>query len=244
MGNLFFNGLQHGGGGGLFGGPTRSADATLFKAQFGNFAGHIKTLLVRRTHGADHAVLGQGHFARLQPFLELGFGVFTDCGHLRIDVNGRKKLAHQSLGDDKTSIQIDRANDRFQCVGQDGGALAAARAHFAVTQPQKRRQPQIDGQLVQGFLAHQVGAYAGQIALGQGLQLRVQKVRDRQAEHRIAQKLQPFVMVGGKTTVGQRLHQQIGPRKDMAQALLKRLQRRSQAHGVGTDGVNGRRRYA
>jgi hypothetical protein len=57
---------------------------------------------------------------------------------------------------------------------------------------------------VQGFLAHQVGPHAREIALGQLAQALIQQVRDDQAQHRVAQKLQPLIVLRAVAAVGER----------------------------------------
>jgi hypothetical protein len=83
---------------------------------------------------------------------------------------------HKLLRRDKSGIQVDRADDGLQRVGQDRRPLLAARAHLTLTQPDTRRQAQLDGQLVQGVLLDQVGTHPRQVTFRQPTQLLVQQV--------------------------------------------------------------------
>ena len=91
------NSLQHGAGSGLLSGAARTTNAALYQGQLRNFASHIKCLLVRRAQSVDHFVVGQGHFARLQPFLQFGLGVFANGGHAGVDIDFVKQALHQGL---------------------------------------------------------------------------------------------------------------------------------------------------
>ena len=74
---------------------------------------------------------------------------------------------------------------------------------------------------MQAFLAHQVGAHARQVAfVGAGETLE-QQPRDHQAQHRIAEEFEPFVVVGAEAAVGQRARQQPGIVEAMADAPLQ-----------------------
>ena len=65
------------------------------------------------------------------------------------------------------------------------------------------------------------GYDAVQIAFGQILQPGVEHPGHRQIQNRIAQELQPLVVVGRKTAVGGGTHQQLAIGKNMLQSLLQ-----------------------
>ena len=140
-----------------------------------------------------------------------------------------EQAAHQLVGLVKAGIQVHRANHGLQRIGQDGRPLLSARARFALAQAQQLGQAQHHGQLVQGVLLDQIGAHARQIAFGQLAQLLVQQAGDRQIEHRVAQKLEAFVVVGEKLRCVSACGKQFRIGKLMLQALLQRLQ-----SGAGT----------
>ncbi len=74
---------------------------------------------------------------------------------------------------------------------------------------------------MQGFLLDQIGANTGKIALVELGQALVQQIGHRQIQHRVAQKLQSFVVVGTETAMGQRLIEQICIGENMLQPLLQ-----------------------
>ena len=179
---------------------------------------------MRGTQGADHAVDGQHELARLQPFLQFGFGVFAQRLHFGFDLDLGKQAFDQGVGSVVASIQIHRAQHGFKRIGQDGGALVAARAHFALTQAHDAGQAQLQRQAVQRVLFDQVGANAREVTFWQAAQLFEQQMRHTQIEHRVAQKLQTLVVVGAEAAVRQSALQQSRLRKVVLQALLQRVQ--------------------
>jgi hypothetical protein len=79
--------------------------------------------------------------------------------------------------------------------------LLAARFGLALAQAQHVRHLQTQCQLVQRILLDQVGTHTREIALGQIAQPLVKQAGHSQIEHRIAQKLQAFIVVCRKTAV-------------------------------------------
>jgi hypothetical protein len=155
---------------------------------------------VRRPYRGHHAVLRQLHFAALQPLLQRGLGVFGSGLHLGVDLHPLKQATHQASAA-KTGIQVHGANQASRASARmEGRCCPPERAS-----PSPRRNTsghlQAQCQLVQRVLLDQVGAHTRQIALGQGAQPLVQQTGHRQIEHRIAQKLQAFIVVGRKTAV-------------------------------------------
>ena len=146
-------------------------------------------LAVRRAGGADHGVFGQRELAPLQPLLQLGLGVFAHGLHVGLDVDLGEQAFNQGLCVLVAAVQVDRANDGFERIGEDRRAVLPARAHLALAQPHHGRQIQFFGQLVQRVLLDQVGPHPRQVAFGQIGQLGVQQVGHRQVEHRVTQKL-------------------------------------------------------
>src|SRR5437773_7492754 len=127
---------QHGRRCRLFAGPARIPDAAFSPAEFTNFAFHVESLLVRRTHGAYHPVNRQVHFAPLQPLLQFGFRIFADGLHVGVDFHILEQATHQLVSLFKARVEVDRAYHRFQGIRQDGRALLPARFGLAFTQAQ------------------------------------------------------------------------------------------------------------
>ena len=152
-------------------------------------------MFVCRALCTDHTVLWQIHFSTLQPFLQFGFGIFANRLHGRVDFHRLEQALHQTLRHKKTGVKINRPNNGFQGIGQNGGTLLPSRAGLTFTQAQNIGQAQHDGQLVQGILLDQIGPYPGQIAFRQRAQTGVQQIGHGQIQDRITQKLKPLIVI-------------------------------------------------
>ncbi len=137
---------------------------------------------------------------------------------------------HQRGGHFKTRIEVHRANDGFQRIGQDRRALVPPGTLLAVAQAQPCRQSETGRDLEQGVLLDQIRPHTGEIAFGQLAELLEQQARDGQIEHRVTEKLQPFVVVGCEAAVGQRALKQARVGEIVVQASLQRLKLRVQNH--------------
>ena len=92
---------------------------------------------------------------------------------------------------------------------------------LAFAEAQHLGQADLHRRAVQAVFAHEVGAHAGQVAfVGAGEALE-QQAGNRQAEHRIAEEFEPFVVVGTEAAVRQRARQQRAIVESMAEALLQ-----------------------
>jgi hypothetical protein len=92
-----------------------------------HFALDVEGLLVGGAQGADHAVERQVHLAALQPFLQLGLGSLAapaSAGLISTSSNRRRTSASAAIA----GVEVDRADQRLQRIGQDGRPLAAAGA--------------------------------------------------------------------------------------------------------------------
>ncbi|MDT4864545.1 hypothetical protein FQZ97_993090 [compost metagenome] len=138
---------------------------------------------------------------------------------------------HQRGSDFKTRVEVHRANDGFQRVGQDRRTFVPPGTLLAVPEAQSRHQTETRRDLEQGVLLDQIRPHTGEIAFWQLAELLEQQARDGQIEHRVTEELQPFVVVGREAAVGQRALQQVRVGKVVVQALLQRLKLRIQRHG-------------
>ena len=184
------------------------------------------------TGGLGDCVLRQVHFAPLQPLLKLGFGVFAHRAHLRIDFDIAKQMAHQRGCRVIAGIQVHRTDHRLHGIGQDGRALPSAGFQLTLAQTQHGRQAQLIGQHHQRVLLDQIGPCARQVAFGQARQLAVEQVGNGEVEHRVAQKLQPLVVIRRKAAVRERLLKQRRLSEGVAQLALQSQQSRTQRHDV------------
>ena len=138
--------------------------------------------------------------------------------------------SHQGLRHPIAGIKVDRAEHGFQRVGQDGRAPLPAGAHFALAQAQRLGQPQTQRQAMKRVLLDEIGSHPGQVTFRQRAQAFVEQVGNGQVKHRIAQELQPLVVIGRETAMGERLDKQLRIGKLVLQPLLQCQQDRRQAH--------------
>ena len=175
--------------------------------------------------GGGDAVAGHGLAAGLQPFLQLGLRVLgPGGGGGAVQVRADQALDHGRRRG-QAGIQLHGADQRLHGVREDRGALRPAAAGLALGQADQAGQAQLDGDLVQRFLAHQVRAHAAELALV-GLRVAaVEQPRHAGREHGIAQEFEALVVVAAEALVGQRPAQQGGVGEAVAQALLQLLGR-------------------
>ena len=85
-------------------------------------------------------------------------------------------------------------------------------------------QRELQGDPVQALFAHQVRAHAGEIAFVGALEALVQQVGNGQAQHRVAEKLEPLVVVRAEAAVRQGAAQQARIGEAVADAPLQCVQ--------------------
>src|SRR5580700_5198823 len=215
---------QHGGGGGLLGGALGAAGA-FGRRKIGQLHGDAKYRTVIGTGARDLAIGRRRQAARLRPFLQHGFGIAHRL-RLRLYANLPQPL-DQTLGRRIAAVEIDRADQRFADVGQDGRALAAASIGLRRAELDRSTELDGDGDLGAGLLAHQIGEPARQLAFvgfGEGAE---QHVGNHQAEHMIAEELEPLIGAGAvaraleRGNVGERAIEQRAVLEAVADALLE-----------------------
>lgn len=128
------------------------------------------------------------------------------------------------LGSDKVSVQVHRAQNGFDGVCQNRGAVLAAGLGLTFAQAQQLGQLELERNLVQRAFLDEVGTHARQITFGQLTQALEQKTGDGQTQHRVSQKLQTLVVVCREAAVRQRTLQQGRILECVLQRLLQFLQ--------------------
>jgi hypothetical protein len=96
-------------------------------------------------------------------------------------------------------VEIDRADDGLQGVGQDRGLVPAARALLAAAEPDERAEVQPARDLGQGAGVDHGGAQLRELALREVGMQAVEGVGDHQTEHGVAEELE--ALVGRQTAV-------------------------------------------
>ncbi len=134
----------------MFAGAAAVALALGAQAQGRDHAGHGEGLFVRRAADFFYIVLRQAPCAGLAAILckaVLGsLPTACICGVMSTSANS---CVYDLLGHGKTGLQVHRAQDGLDRIGQDGGTALAARARFALAQAQQLGQAQAQGQLVE-----------------------------------------------------------------------------------------------
>ena len=115
--------------------------------------------------------------------------------------------------------------------------FVAAAAGLALGETQHLGQAQLQGQLVQAVLAHQMGADAGQVALVGPPETLVQQGRHRQTQHRVTEELEPLVVIGPEAAMGQGAREQPRLREAVAEALLQCVEARVHVVPVAATGA-------
>ena len=82
---------------------------------------------------------------------------------------------HQRLGRFVAGIQVHRADQRLQRIGQDGRALLPTGAGLAFAQVDRVGQVELEGQAVQGVLLDEVRAHARELAFALRTQACIQE---------------------------------------------------------------------
>jgi len=173
--------------------------------------------------------------APLRPFLQRGLGVAQHASgltHL-----GAEGGAHDRLRRRRAAVEERRADDRLADIAKDRPLLATAGLRLAPAEADVRPDAPEFGDLGAGFLAHQRRQPAREFALAVAGKILVNHMRDGEAEHAVAQKLQPLIGVLSLrrgADMGQRPAQQLLVGEDMADLRLERgeIGLRPRRHGA------------
>ncbi len=106
------------------------------------------------------------------------------------------------------AVQVDRADQRLQAVGQDGAAPETTALQLAAAQAQHFTQPEAAGDHGQRLFPHQHGAHPRQIAFCRLRQAQEYRLADDEVEQRVAEELEALVVVAAGASVGERALQQ------------------------------------
>jgi hypothetical protein len=118
----------------------------------------------------------------------------------------RHQRVEQSMDDLRRHVQavlqIDRAEQRLQRVGEDARLVPAAGSLLALAQQQVRAEPgraEAAGDVGERPHVHDARAQLGELPLGQVGMVVEQRGRDHHAEYRVAEELE--ALVGGQAAV-------------------------------------------
>jgi hypothetical protein len=110
-----------------------------------------------------------------------------------------EQAVHQAGGSVQALVDVDGTEDRLEGVGQDRGLVPAAGGLLAAAEPDVVAQGEVAAHIGEGPHVDDRGAQLGQLPLRQLGVATEQRVGHDQAEHRVAEELQP--LVGGQPTV-------------------------------------------
>ena len=217
--------LHHGRRGGLLGGALRAAGAFRGR-EMGKLHGDAKLRVVVRAGARDLAIGRRRQAAALRPFLQDRFRIARRLG-LRLHAH-LPQASDQRLGRGKAAVEIDRADQRLADVGEDRRPRARAGIGFRGAEPDRRAEVDRARDLGAGFLAHQIGQAARQLALVGARKGAKQHVGNDEAEHVVAKKLETLVAADAaaraleRGNVRERAVEQGRVSEAIADALLER----------------------
>ena len=189
--------------------------------EFAQVAGDVETGVAALAGLVLDAIFGQGQAAGLQGFLKQGFRVFALVAQVDVGNAPGKQAAHGLLGGGEIGIEADGGQQGFHGVGQDGGAVEAAAFEFAHAQIQRVAHAHAAGDFGKHVLVDQIGAQAGEFAFaiaGEGVE---QHFGHAVIEDGVADKLEAFVVLGAVAAVGERLLEEAGILKAVAEVALQ-----------------------
>jgi hypothetical protein len=100
---------------------------------------------------------------------------------------------HQSHGGLYAAIEIDGANDGFECIGQNRLFIGTARRSFAVAQPKCIAQMYLTSDFSECDRVDHTSAKLGELAFGELGVMHENLVGDGQPKHGITEELEAFV---------------------------------------------------
>ena len=108
-------------------------------------------------------------------------------------ISGSNSRCTRPAAPSRPQVEVDGADDRLEGVGQDRGLVPPAGGLLAAAEPDVVAQAEVAADVGQRPHVDDRGAQLGQLALGQVGVAAEQRVGDDQAEHRVAEELQPLV---------------------------------------------------
>ena len=125
----------------------------------------------------------------------------------------------------RTTIQVDRSDDRLEGVGQNGLLVAPTGRQLPVPEADRITQPDNPGHLGERRSTHDRGADHGQVPLRKARVVPEKLVGYHHSQHGVAQELQPLVgraaILRAPRTVSRRIPQQARVSEPVAEAGLQ-----------------------
>ena len=121
--------------------------------------------------------------------------------------------AHDVAAGRPAGIEVDRRDDGFERVGENRVAAKAAALELAGSEVQQIAELGITRDRRQRAAVDERGAKAGHLAFVGAWMLLEDQLGDDQVDQRIAEELEPFVVVMARAAMRQRLREQRGGRE-------------------------------
>ena len=176
----------------------------------------------------DHFVARRRLSRPLQPFLQFAFGIVVAAGGERRSDFVGEPLREERPDGIGAAVEPQRAQQRFERVGQQRPLVAPAVALFAAPQPQEASQLQPARHPRQRRGVRQAAAHFRQRAFPPVAPARHEPFRRDRAEDGVAEEFQSLVFglfrlarFGGMRAMRQRRRQQVRPPEGVAQPPLE-----------------------
>lgn len=150
---------------------------------------------MRGARFGDDLIDRDGLLSRLKIFLQTRFRVFQDAARVGFFQMGTIDSADKTAAGIEAGIQINRADDRFERIGEDRCAPPAAAFELAPAQYDFIGKPDLPADLGQLFSFYQGRPEPGQFALGGVREAPVEGIGDDKTEQGVTEVFQPFVIV-------------------------------------------------
>ena len=151
-----------------------------------------KPVVVRPLH-LQYPIAGRAFVTGLNELLQPAFVVPERAPSQQTVASSQYDPVDDSTCRSQTTIQINRSEQGFGCIGQDRRAVAATGGSLAAAHPDMYAQIDLAGNLGQPGSTNQKGFHLGQIAFGPIGEFPEEGFIDHQPENRIPEKLQPLI---------------------------------------------------
>jgi hypothetical protein len=151
-------------------------------------------------------VVGLAGTAGLEMFLKGGFviangsreGVAGLQGEVEIGKGGLDDMPlDEGAGGGEAAVKIERGDDGFEGVSEQGWLLAAATLLFSATEEKEVSQADAGGHIAEVVAADERGAEAGEFSFSGGREATEERFGDGETEDGVADELQLLVVGGG-----------------------------------------------
>lgn len=161
--------------------------------------GALEDSVVIGAEGPLQVVVGRLGGVGLEHLLKLALRVLgVGRGRQRFDLR-LEASQHEFAGSLETGVDEDRAEERFEGVGECGGPLASAVEGFAAAEEEVAAQVEAAALFGEEAAVDQSGAGLGEIALTEIGEAVVELAGEDQLENRVAEEFEPLVVLNAVT---------------------------------------------